>query len=121
MCFMLRRICFASIIVYLPRQSFAQAQLICFMMSLQLMFIAYTKPYIEPWMNRLEISNELLVLQNSYFLFMYSQGMILKKNPIYPRIPEMVKDEETQYKAGWAQVGLLGAMILLNLVVILYV
>ena len=76
-CFMLRRLCLASIIIYLPKHPFAQVQLICFTMSLQVIFIGYSMPFSIPWMNKLEVSNEFLVLISSYFLFMYSDGLLL--------------------------------------------
>ena len=121
MCFMLRRLCLASILVYLPKHPLAQVQLICFTMSLQVIFIGYSMPFTVPWMNNLEVSNEFLVLISSYFLFMYSDGLILKQNPIYPEIQEMVKNDKLQYDVGFCHVGILGVIILQNLVVILTV
>ena len=78
-------------------------------------------PFTIPWMNNLEVSNEFFVLISSYFLFMYSDGLILKQNPIYPEIPEMVKNNKLQYDVGFCHIGILGVIILKNLVVILTV
>ena len=45
-------------------------------------------------MNRLEIYNETLVLLNSYFLYIFSQALILKPNPEYPQPYNRVMDWE---------------------------
>ena len=46
------------------------------------------------FMNRLEIANEFLVLTSTYFLFVYSDGFLLKKSS--EEIEEKVKDWEVQ-------------------------
>ena len=45
-----------------------------------------------PWMNKLELFNEILVLFSTYFLFIYSDGLLLMPSPMYPAIDLLVKD-----------------------------
>ena len=72
-----------------------------------------------PWFNKLEISNEFLVLSSTYFLFIYSDGFLLMDNPKYPIISEKIKDSKTQFEVGYYHVGLLGILVALNLIVMI--
>ena len=49
-------------------------------------------------MNSLELYNETLILTNCYFMFMYSDGLILMPNPGYPKIVEYLPDIETKFE-----------------------
>lgn len=73
------------------------------------------------WMNLMEIANETLVIIMSYYLFLYSDGLILTKSPFYPEEQEMVKDYEMQTKVGWSHVGLLGMLLAFNIAIMLVV
>lgn len=72
-------------------------------------------------MNVLEITNEFLILMCTYNLFVYSDGMLLTKSPLYPEVQELIKDQEMTYNVGWAHVALLGALILINFAVMIVV
>ena len=85
----------AGLIVFSARMPSAQIQIVCFTCSLQIIYVGYATPYIEPWMNKLELCNEYLVLVQTYFLFIYSDGLLNVPSPLYPEVPELVKDEET--------------------------
>ena len=73
------------------------------MMTLQLIYIGYFKPFILPWMNLLEICNEFLILTSTYFLFIYSDGFLLKREPLVP--DELIKDWVKREELGWVHVG----------------
>ena len=61
-------------------------------MSTQVIYVGYGQPFILPWMNVLEITNEFLILLCTYNLFVYSDGMLLTQSPLYPEVDEMIKD-----------------------------
>ena len=76
---------------------------------------------VQRWMNYLEMANEFLVLTSTYFLFIYSDGLLLKPSPKFPQISELVKDKEVQSNVGWFHVGVLGILVTMNLLAILTV
>lgn len=51
-----------------------------------------TRVMVMPWKNKLEMANEFLILTSTYFLFVYSEGLLLVPSPKYPQITEMIKD-----------------------------
>jgi len=74
--FLLRRLIFVGIIVMLPRYPWAQAQLICLLCVIQMIYNGLARPFEEAWRNKLEMANEALVLTSTYFLFIYSDAFI---------------------------------------------
>ena len=68
-------------------------------------------------MSRLETTNEFFVLMSTYFLFIYSDGFLLKAQKELP--DELVKDWEFQEGLGWFHVGHLGILVAINMVVML--
>lgn len=66
----------------------------CLLCTFQVIYVGYFAPLILRWMRWLETTNEFLVLQNTYFLFMYSDAFILKFEP--QTVDLMVKDTEYQ-------------------------
>lgn len=92
--FMLRRLLFASLILYMVDRPWAQVQALSFMCTVQVIFIGFYSPFILRWMNRLETSNEFLVLIGTYYLFVYSDGFLNKEDS---RLSDVhVKDWEMQ-------------------------
>ena len=87
--FFIRRLIFAAVIVFLPRYPWAQMLIICWQSMIQSVFIAYVKPFELSWRNNLDQANEYLVLLTTYFVFIYSDGMLLVE-----KLGQFVKDEE---------------------------
>ena len=73
------------------------------------------------WLNRLELTNEYLVLTDCYFLFTYSDGLLNKPNPGFPEYDEMIPDVEGKLLVGWVNIGFLGSLVLLNISIMLFV
>ena len=73
-------------------------------------------PFEASWRNKLELSNEALMLFSTYFLFLYSDGFIVME-----AVSQIIKDNETQEEVGWAHIALLLVTIVLNLTVMLTV
>ena len=65
------------------------------------------------WHNRLEMVNESLVLISSYFLLIYSDGVILKE-----LLGHYVRDVETEEFFGTFHVTLLLIQVVINFIVI---
>ena len=84
--YILRRILIGAILVFTVRYPWSQMQVICFSCSLQLIYIGHYMPYEFAWMNLLEIINELCVLVCSYFIFVFSDGLLQKQSPFHPSI-----------------------------------
>ena len=116
--FMLRRLIIASLIVFSTARPWLQVQVICLTTSLQLIYIGYFGPYILPWMNWLETTNEFIVLVSTYFMFMYTDGLLLTE---HPAIEDLVKDEVTMEQVGWGHTALLGLIVAINMVVMVIV
>ena len=76
-------------------------------------------PFDEPALNRLEMFNEATIVINSYFMFLYSDGQLLQDNPGYPEHDEKIIDVEARSQVGWANVGCLVIIVLVNMGVIL--
>ena len=77
-------------------------------------------------MNRLELCNDYLVLTSCTFLFAYSDGLMLIKNPGYPNpefpeYDEALPDMESKYQLGWYNIGVLGLLVVINFVCMLTV
>jgi len=53
---------------------------------MQVIYIGYFAPFIYPWMNWLELTNEYLVLSTTYFVFIYSDGFLNVRSPLYPEV-----------------------------------
>ena len=73
-----------------------------------------------PWQNKLELYNEYLILTCCYFMFMYSDGLILMPNPMYPEKDVAISDLETKFQAGWANIGALGLLVTANVFMMLF-
>jgi len=72
-------------------------------------------PYELPAMNYLEILNEYTILSSCYFLFLYSDGLVLTRHPNWPLEDVMISDELVREQLGWANTGLIGFLFLANL------
>lgn len=116
-----RRILLAALIVFCAQYPNAQFMAITQACSFQVIYIGYFKPILEPWRNKLELVNEYLVLTSCYFLFLYSDGLVLMENPGYPQYDEKIPDLETRDKIGWANIGHLGLLVSINLFLMLAV
>ena len=118
--FLLRRVLLSALIVYCKFYPCAQIQLICLACTFQVIYVGYFKPFIESWKNWLEIINEYLVLTSTYFLFLYSDGLLNIKSP-QKEIDFLVRDQKLQDCVGYANAALLGVMATLNMGVMLVV
>ena len=68
-----------------------------------IIYQGWVKPFKLPLQNRQEMTNEVLILLNTYFLFLYS---------------DFVGKPEVRYQMGWVNVGFLGSMVAINLLII---
>ena len=96
-----------------------QFMVITFVTSIQLIYIGQTRPFEFNWTNRLEFFNEYLILTSCIFLFVYSDGLLLIKNPGYPNpnfpeYDEALPDMESKYQLGWYNIGILGLLVVVN-------
>ena len=71
-------------------------------------------------MNVLELHNEFLILSMFYFMFIYSDGLLMMKHPD-PEYDEQISDIERKQKAAWGNIALIAIMFFDNLVIILFV
>ena len=76
MVFSLRRLLIAGSIVFLSDLSVAQIGLFTQSSCLQIIYIGLSRPYLLPYMNNLELFNEYVILLSTYFLFIYSDGLM---------------------------------------------
>lgn len=79
-----------------------------------MIYIGYFNPFRIQWMNNLDLVNEYLVMTSTYFIFIYSDGLLLIPND---KVDFMVKDEYFQSEIGWYHCYLLGVIIFVNVVV----
>ena len=96
---MLRRVAVAFIIVSLSMFNFFQIQLTVLMTSFFIIYQGWVKPFKGKKRNKLEFTNETLILINTYFLFMYS---------------DFVYSPDVRYQMGWVNLTFLGLMLLIN-------
>ena len=82
-------------------------------------FIGLVQPYNVRWMNRLELFNEFIILITCYFYFIYSDGLLIIDNPD-PAVQEKIADKETMFTVAWANLGMLGFLVFMNVAVMLY-
>ena len=52
-------------------------------------------------MNRLELFNEYMILTGCYFMFIYSDGLMMIPNPD-PSVQEKMADKETMWQVAWS-------------------
>ena len=76
--FMIRRILLAVLVVFLPRKAFFQVQMLVFKCSFIMIYIGQVKPYKKISMNKLELFNEFMILQNSYFVLLFTDAFVLR-------------------------------------------
>jgi hypothetical protein len=89
--FVFRRLVYSVNIVFLAGSTIAQLYLQFFCSLFMVIFFVTVKPLNQPFLNRMEIFNELCLLGCSYFLFTFT---------------DFVPDTQTRYLLGWAFVGL---------------
>ena len=70
-------------------------------------------------MNRLELFNEYMILTGCYFMFIYSDGLMMIPNPD-PSIQEKMADKETMWQVAWSQIAFIGILVAANLIVMLH-
>ena len=98
--FIIRRLILSALIIFAVKNAWAQIMVMTFVCSLQLIYVGLSLPYTIKWINSLEIWNEYLVLIDLYFMFMYSDGLMLKQNPGYPEFDEQIPDIDAKLEAG---------------------
>ncbi|TNV87834.1 hypothetical protein FGO68_gene14781 [Halteria grandinella] len=103
--FVFRRLIYSINIVLFSGSTCTQlfAQFFCCL--LMLLFFTGVKPMNQPFLNNMEIFNELTLLICSYFLFLFT---------------DFVGDANTRFMIGWAFVGLAAFNILVNWCALLY-
>ena len=69
-----------------------------------MLYIGQVKPFVSGFQNNLELSNETLVLVNTYFMIIYS---------------DFVPDPYIRSQMGLVNICILGLMILVNLCLII--
>ena len=79
--------------------------MIAFTESLIIMYQGMVRPYDLKMQNRLEMFNEVMIMLNCYFLFLFS---------------EFLPDPEVRYQMGWVNIGMLSIMILVNTTIIIF-
>ena len=124
--FILRRVLLSVLIVFLKNLPWVQIIVTSLLSLIQLMYLLVSKPFIEPSMNRLEIYHEINVLFNTYALFIFSQSLVLKPNPGYPKPYNshidweqdsaiFISDFDAHYDIAWAIIALIAQFIAVNL------
>jgi len=96
-----------------------QFMIITFATSIQVIYIGLSSPFEFKWMNRLELFNEYMVLTCCTFLFVYSDGLLLIKNPGFPEFDEALPDMEAKFQVGWYNIGVMCILVFINLCVML--
>ena len=71
-----------------------------------MIYTGFARPFLEPLHNSLELSNEILTLMNSYFLFLIS---------------DFVPDMKAKYYIGWVNIGIIVALLIVNMATITFV
>lgn len=74
------------------------------MCSLVMLFTGYFRPMVSRMANTMELINDVIIVNCSYFLIIFSA---------------MVADPWTRYQSAWPLIGLVCFLILLNLSVIM--
>lgn len=74
-----------------------------------MIYIGQVKPYRKNSLNKLELFNEFMILQNSYFVLLFTDFII---RPIKSsQQDEWVSDSEMKYKLGFVNIGWLAILI----------
>ncbi len=89
--FVFRRLLYAAGIVFLAGSTVAQVFMQFFCCLMMTIFFIVVKPLNEPFLNRMEIFNELCLLICSYYLFMFT---------------DFIPDVQTRFLAGWGFIGI---------------
>ena len=69
-------------------------------------------------MSRLELFNEYMILTSCYFMYIYSDGLLMMPNPD-PNEDGQIADKETMWTIAWFQIAFMGVLVAANLVVML--
>lgn len=101
--FLLRRLIFSSIVVYLIEYNYFQIQLIVFKTSIIVIFVGYVQPYALPHVNKIDLFNETLTLLSTYALFLFT---------------DFVPNPEIRYLNGWGLIFFTLAIVVTNLSVL---
>ena len=88
--FIFRRLVYAANIVFFAGSTILQIFVQFFCCLLMLLFFTYIHPMNQPFLNRMEMFNEVCLLICSYFLFAFT---------------DFVPDANTRYMYGWAVIG----------------
>jgi len=98
--FMLRRLAFAAVLVYLPLYPWLQIQLSLGLTFAYLMYVAMAQPFMSRAQNRLETFNDFLNLCVGYHFFLFT---------------DFVPDMEMRYACGWSAIGLICLALVANM------
>jgi hypothetical protein len=103
--FVFRRLIYSINIVLFSGSTCTQLFVQFFCCLLMLLFFADVKPMNQPFLNRMELFNEMTLLVCSYFLFAFT---------------DFVPDANTRFMIGWAFIGLAALNILVNWMALFY-
>lgn len=102
--FLLRRMTYTLSVVLLIRYNFFQIQILAFKGSLLMIYNGYFQPFTTSQKNRLEICNEIILLQAVYCLILFT---------------EFVPDPVIRYQNGWAMILVTFTLISVNMIVVI--
>jgi hypothetical protein len=103
--FLARRYVYAANCVLFSGSPIVQIFVQFFCCLLMLLYLADVRPLNSPFLNRMEIFNEVTLLCCSYFLFAFT---------------DFVAEAGTRYMLGWGFIGLIGMNVMVNLGALFY-
>jgi len=70
--YMVRRLFFAAVTVYLNEWPSIQVILVIFHCLVVLMYLMSVRPFVDPLMNRMEIMNEIFIMAAAYHMLIFT-------------------------------------------------
>ena len=101
--FMIRRIFYSFVLVFMLNFNYFQIQLVIIKTALFGAYLGYYKVFQQRLMNRLEMTNESLTMMCAYCVIPFTG---------------LVSDAATRYTCGWPLIGLVFFLVLLNLTIL---
>ena len=81
-----------------------------------LAYIAHSRPFLDSYMNKIEIMNEIFVTLTSYFLLLYSDTLLTPHNSSDIHVVDM----DQLVLVGWLNAAFIGVIVLTNLSIVTY-
>ena len=83
-----------------------------------MIYVAVARPFSESKVNKQELMNEVMVFLTSFFLLLYSD-MVLE-NHRSDKVQEKVVAMEKLMVIGWANIGFIGFILVVNFSIMSY-